>query len=204
MREHFEVKRAPLLTSIIAALAASTIAGAALAVGAASPPAVGVLDITAEADVCVNRLGYQLAATTIVRDNVSEGSIGFGPSPDFEGGQWNLEDSLTPIEGKSPSHSRIQALDLCAGELRASRGYGVSRIEERPAPAAVAARMGDCLTRAGFGPDRITFEVLETGDSGQMRIETIHSLPENELAPLEQTLSKCMISHLELPPSRSN
>ncbi|MDP3984360.1 MAG: hypothetical protein Q8Q52_05045 [Acidimicrobiia bacterium] len=197
MKERIAITRALMLISVVVAAAAWTVAGAALSVDADPLQTEDVIDITAEANSCFKPLGYQLTATTVVRDNISEESIGFGPSTDFEGGKWNLEDSITLIEGGKPGLTPTQALDRCAGELTASRGYGVNQIEERPAPPALTAAIGDCMTKAGFGPDRITIKVLEIGESGQMRIDTTHFLPESELKPFEQALSTCMISHLE-------
>ncbi len=185
-----------MLISVFVAAEACSVAGA-WSVQADPFQTEGVTDIMAEADSCLKPLGYQLAATTVVRDNIPEESIGFGPSADFEGGKWNLEDSITQVEGGKPSLTRTQALDKCASELTASRGYGVNQIEERLAPPALAAAIGDCMTEAGFGPDRITIQVLEIGESGQMRIDTTHFLPESELKPFEQALSTCMISQLE-------
>ena len=196
MKARIAITRALMLIGVVVAAGACSVAGAAWS-GDADPLQVeGVIDITAEADSCFKPLGYQLAATTVVRDYVSAESIGFGPSADFEGGEWHVKDSITPIEGGTPGLTPMQVLDRCAGELAASRGYGVNRIEERPAPALTAA-IGDCMTEAGFGPDRITIEVLENGETGQMHIETAHSLPENEIRRFEQALSTCMISHLE-------
>ncbi|MGI8516096.1 MAG: hypothetical protein ACR2NT_13425 [Acidimicrobiia bacterium] len=198
MKERIRSARAPMLLGVVVVAAAAwTVAGVALSVDADPFQTEDVIDITAEADACFKPLGYQLAATTVVRDIISDESIGFGPSADFEGGKWNLEDSITQVEGGKPSLTRTQALDKCASELTASRGYGVNQIEERLAPPALAAAIGDCMTEAGFGPDRITIQVLEIGESGQMRIDTTHFLPESELKPFEQALSTCMISQLE-------
>ena len=122
------------------------------------------------------------------------------PSADFEGGKWHLEDQITPIEGATPALTPVHALDRCADELAASRGYGRNQIEERPAPPALTAAVGDCMTEAGLGADRITLKVLENGETGQIHIETEHSLPESGLKPFQQALSSCMISHLEPAP----
>lgn len=189
-----------MLIGVVVAAAACSFVGAALSVDADPLQIEGVIDITAEAESCFKPLGYQLATTTVIRDHVSHQSIGFGPSADFEGGKWHLEDQITPIEGATPVLTPVQALDKCADELTASRGYGRSQIEERPAPPALTAAIGDCMTNAGFGPNRVTIKVLESGETGQIHIETEHSLPESELMPYTQALSTCMISHLEPAP----
>lgn len=197
MKKRIAIARALMLISVVVAAAACSVAGGALSVGADPIQTEDVIEITAEADSCFKPLGYRLAATTVVRDNISNKSIGFGPSADFEGGKWHLEDSIAPIEGATPALTPMQALDRCADQLTASRGYGMNQVEERPAPPALTAAIGDCMTKAGFGPDRITIKVLKNGETGQMHIETEHSLSESELSRFEQALSTCMISHLE-------
>jgi hypothetical protein len=199
MREDTHLFWNSVLIAVVIVGAVWAAANAGMSAASVDPPAetADVVDITAEAASCLRPLDYRVAETTVVREVVSAESIAVGPSSDFIGSKWNLEDSISPIDGAHPRLTPMEALDACVGEMTASRGYGVNPIEEHPAPQHVTASIQACMTEAGYGPDRVTLDVLQIGESRQMRLDTMHFLPESELKPFGQTLSKCMLAHIE-------